>query len=300
MHWIFISIMTMNYIFKMLTFRRDQWVKVSHKLPQCGSEYYLITIDTVYAGPKAIACRPCVEWQISIIVSHIWGLLLLYNDTIVWWQVNVPSHDAYCEIMLVEKLNKVLEECSQLYWPYEETSWCLCSFKPSMTAKFCRSNNVLDDLMALECRTCHLWSPVVVIWEQFQLECLRIIKLSHHWFGKWHIACLAPNFYQNQSWLIVNLTAGNKFQWNLNQNASISIKSGSHFCLHISVCPHGLPSWSCCGSVVHFWASIWYFLVTFIINNCIEYPHMISATVLLHKHMNTIAIHCGQCPFYVQ
>ena len=40
----------------------------------------------------------------------------------------------------------------------------------------------------------------------------------------WHFA---PSRYLNQLWHLVNLTPGNKFQWDLNQNTTIFIQENS-------------------------------------------------------------------------
>ena len=49
-------------------------------------------------------------------------------------------------------------------------------------------------------------------------------ETNHHWFRYWLVAFSAPSHYLNQCWIIVNLTIGNKLQWNLNRNPYIFIQ----------------------------------------------------------------------------
>ena len=51
-----------------------------------------------------------------------------------------------------------------------------------------------------------------------------VIKLGHHWFRYWLVACSAPSHYLNQCWNIVNWTFRNKLQWNFNRNSNIFIQ----------------------------------------------------------------------------
>ena len=44
---------------------------------------------------------------------------------------------------------------------------------------------------------------------------------NNHWFRQWLVAWPVPRHYLKQWWNIVNLTLGNKFQWNLNRNSFI-------------------------------------------------------------------------------
>ena len=44
---------------------------------------------------------------------------------------------------------------------------------------------------------------------------------------QWFVASSAPTHCQNQSWLFINWTHGNKFQWNLNLNFIIFIQQNA-------------------------------------------------------------------------
>ena len=51
-----------------------------------------------------------------------------------------------------------------------------------------------------------------------------VSELGQDWFRYWLGACPAPSHYLKQSWLIVNWTPGNKFQWNSIGNLFIFIQ----------------------------------------------------------------------------
>ena len=55
-----------------------------------------------------------------------------------------------------------------------------------------------------------------------------VIKISHHWFRYWLVACLAPSHYLNQCWLIVNWALRNKVQWNFNRYSNIFIQKHAY------------------------------------------------------------------------
>ena len=47
------------------------------------------------------------------------------------------------------------------------------------------------------------------------------------WFRQWLVAWSAASHYLNQCWSIVNLTFGNKFQLNFNQNSNIFLQQNT-------------------------------------------------------------------------
>ena len=51
--------------------------------------------------------------------------------------------------------------------------------------------------------------------------------LCLHWFRQWLVAWLATSHYLSQCWNNVNLTLGNKHQWNFNQNLHIFIQENA-------------------------------------------------------------------------
>ena len=57
------------------------------------------------------------------------------------------------------------------------------------------------------------WWQCYILNNSGQLTYICVSKLSHHWFGQWLVACLAPIHYLIQSWLIINQTIKSIFHW---------------------------------------------------------------------------------------
>ena len=62
-----------------------------------------------------------------------------------------------------------------------------------------------------DCAEDHIYRTYVKhhYWDWVSHIC--VTKLNHHWYRKWRVACLAPNHYVNQYWLIVSVTFMNLF-----------------------------------------------------------------------------------------
>ena len=58
-------------------------------------------------------------------------------------------------------------------------------------------------------------------------------KQGHHWFRWWLVTYKGPSHYLNQCCIIVNLTLGNNYQWNFDQNATIFIQESGFQSAHM-------------------------------------------------------------------
>ena len=50
---------------------------------------------------------------------------------------------------------------------------------------------------------------------------------NHHWLKLWLVTWSTPSHYLNRCWNIVNLTLGNKIQWNLNRYLYVFIQENA-------------------------------------------------------------------------
>ena len=99
---------------------------------------------------------------------------------------------------------------------YGKISQCITTTKHSKAKTVCILLGIYCTLLKNENVKIIFWViSVATRW------CLWYVsELCQHWFRQWLAACSAPSHHLNQSWLTVNCTLGNTFQWNVNSKTN--------------------------------------------------------------------------------